>query len=63
MIFSPGGKGREDRLPRDCVVLGFMHLLKTFPLVRVVGSSTVVWFFLPISLTFSDYITRDWTTK
>jgi hypothetical protein len=42
---------------------GFMHLLKTFPLVRVVGSSAVVWFLLLVSLTFSDHITPDWTTK
>jgi cytochrome c oxidase subunit IV len=45
------------------IVAIFMHMLGTFPLVRVVAISAVVWLLILISLTFGDYITRDWVAK
>jgi cytochrome c oxidase subunit 4 len=45
------------------IVAIFMHMLGTFPLVRVVAVSALVWLLILISLTFGDYITRDWVAK
>jgi cytochrome c oxidase subunit 4 len=42
------------------VVLYFMHVKYASPLVKVVVMSGLVFFFIALGLTFSDYLTRPW---
>ena len=44
------------------IVLFFMHLLHSIPLVKFVAFAGVVWLALGAALTFADYLTRGWTT-
>jgi cytochrome c oxidase subunit IV len=42
------------------VILYFMHVKYTSPLVKVVVIAGFVWFFIALGLTFTDYLTRPW---
>ena len=44
------------------IVLFFMHLLHSVPLVKFVAFAGVVWLAIGAALTFADYMTRGWTT-
>ena len=44
------------------IVLFFMHLLHSIPLVKFVAFAGVIWLVIGAALTFADYMTRDWTT-
>ena len=44
------------------IVLFFMHLLHSIPLVKFVALAGVVWLTIGAALTFADYMTRGWTT-
>lgn len=42
------------------VVLFFMHLWHSKPLVRLVAAAGFFWLAIMLALTFSDYASRDW---
>jgi len=42
------------------VVLYFMHVRYSAPLVWVIVASGLFWLAILFALTFSDYMTRDW---
>ncbi|MGB7158148.1 MAG: hypothetical protein WBD40_08790 [Tepidisphaeraceae bacterium] len=46
--------------PGFVVILYFMHVKYSSPLVKVVVISGFVWFFIALGLTFTDYLTRPW---
>ena len=43
------------------VVLFFMHLRWSSPLMKLVGAAALFWLAILIVLTLSDYRTRQWT--
>lgn len=45
------------------IVVFFMHLLRTFNIVRIAAVSGLVWLLILIALTFGDYVTRNWAAK
>jgi cytochrome c oxidase subunit 4 len=42
------------------VILFFMHVKYSGPLVQLVVASAFVWLFILIAITMSDYLTRGW---
>lgn len=42
------------------VVLFFMHLWDSKPLVRLVAAAGFFWLAIMMAITFSDYLSRDW---
>ena len=42
------------------VVLYFMHLKYSGHLLKIVAASGLLWLVILLSLTMSDYLTRDW---
>ncbi len=43
------------------VVLFFMHLRWSSPLMKLAGAAALLWLAILIALTLSDYRTRQWT--
>jgi len=45
------------------VVLYFMHLRYSGHLLKIVAASGLLWLVILLSLTMSDYLTRDWIAQ
>jgi cytochrome c oxidase subunit 4 len=44
------------------VVMFFMHMKYSSPLIKLVGFAAVVWLSMLLLITLSDYLTRGWLT-